>query len=193
MTATATTIDAFVGLNRSWVSNMAVEESARTGYTHKVTVNAKDISDLALAQDTPLIAATDEIQMAVFNLAQNEDSDSAVLDAALIVTKPFTSSTAGTVVCDVGDGAGTATLIAAVTLMTTGTGAERGHASYANSSPSLPDDENPIVDVNVGTQGTAAGTIYMNFLNAVSATGLDDLTDGEVTLLLKVRESSVIA
>ena len=189
MTATATTIDAFVGLNRSWVSNMAVEESARTGYTHKVTVNAKDISDLALAQDTPLIAATDEIQMAVFNLAQNEDSDSAVLDAALIVTKPFTSSTAGTVVCDVGDGAGTATLLAAVTLMTTGTGAEKGHASYA----SLPDDENPILDVNGGTQGTAAGTIYMNFLNAVSGTGLDDLTDGEVTLLLKVRESSLIA
>ena len=187
--ATATdTLATFIGLNRSWLSSMAVEESARTGYTHKVTVNAKDISDLALAQDTPLIAATDEIQMAVFNLAQNEDSDSAVLDAALIVTKPFTSSTAGTVVCDVGDAAGGAQLLAAVTLMTTGTGAERGHASYAT----LPDDENPLLDVNGGTQGTAAGTIYMNFLNS-AAGGLDDLTDGEVTLLLKVRESSVIA
>ena len=187
MTATATTIDAFVGLNRSWVSNMAVEESARTGYTHKVTVSAKDIA--ARASSNTLTGSGDELMMAVMTLAQNEDSDSAVTDAALIVTKPFTSSTAGTVVCDVGDGAGTATLLAAVTLMTTGTGAEKGHASYA----SLPDDENPILDVNGGTQGTAAGTIYMNFLNAVSGTGLDDLTDGEVTLLLKVRESSLIA
>jgi len=189
MATADTTIADFIGLNRSWVSNMAVEESSRTGYTHKVTVSAKDISDLALAQDSPLTGATDELRMAVFNLAQNEDSDSAVTDAALIVTKPFTSSTAGTVVCDVGDAAGGEELLAAVTLMTTGTGAERGHASYAT----LPEDEHPLLDVNGGTQGTAAGTIYMNFLNAVSATGLDDLTDGEVTLLLKVRESSVIA
>ena len=185
--ATATdTIDTFIGLNRSWLSSMAVEESARTGYTHKVTVSAKDIA--ARASANSIDGSSDELMMAVMTLAQNEDSDSAVTDAALIVTKPFTSATANTVVCDVGDAAGGAQLLAAVTLITTGTGAERGHASYAT----LPEDENPLLDVNGGTQGTAAGTIYMNFLNS-AAGGLDDLTDGEVTLLLKVRESSVIA
>ena len=185
--ATATdTIDTFIGLNRSWLSSMAVEESARTGYTHKVTVSAKDIA--ARASANSIDGRSDELMMAVMTLAQNEDSDSAVTDAALIVTKPFTSATANTVVCDVGDAAGGAQILAAVTLITTGTGAERGHASYAT----LPEDENPLLDVNGGTQGTAAGTIYMNFLNS-AAGGLDDLTDGEVTLLLKVRESSVIA
>ena len=185
--ATATdTIATFIGLNRSWLSNMAVEESARTGYTHKVVVSAKDIA--ARASANSIDGTSDELRMAVMNLAQNEDSDSAVTDAALIVTKPFTSATANTVVCDVGDAAGGAQLLAAVTLITTGTGAEKGHASYAT----LPEDENPLLDVNGGTQGTAAGTIYMNFLNS-AAGGLDDLTDGEVTLLLKVRESSTIA
>ena len=189
--ATATdTLATFIGLNRSWLSSMAVEESARTGYTHKVTVSAKDIA--ARASANSIDGSSDELSIAVMALAANEDSDSAVTDSALIVTKAFTSATANTVVCDVGDAAGGAQLLAAVTLITTGTGAERGHAAYANSSPSLPDDENPIVDVNAGTQGTAAGTIYMNFLNS-AAGGLDDLTDGEVTLLLKVRESSVIA
>ena len=115
--------------------------------------------------------------IAVLNLAQNEDSDSAVTDAALIVTKPFTSATANTVVCDVGDAAGGAQLLAAVTLITTGTGAEKGHASYAT----LPEDENPLLDVNGGTQGTAAGTIYMNFLNS-AAGGLDDLKGPPVKL-----------
>ena len=185
--ATATdTIATFIGLNRSWVSNMAVEESARTGFTHKVTVSAKDIA--ARASSNSLTGSGDELMMAVMTLAQNEDSDSAVTDAALIVTKPFTSSGANTVVCDVGDAAGGAQLLAAVTLITTGTGAEKGHASYAT----LPEDENPLLDVNGGTQGTAAGTIYMNFLNS-AAVSLDLLTDGEVTLLLKVRESSTIA
>ena len=165
---------------------MAVEESARTGYTHKVTVSAKDIA--ARASANSIDGSSDELSIAVMALAANEDSDSAVTDSALIVTKPFTSATANTVVCDVGDAAGGAQLLAAVTLITTGTGAERGHASYAT----LPEDENPLLDVNGGTQGTAAGTIYMNFLNS-AAGGLDDLTDGEVTLLLKVRESSVIA
>ena len=188
MATADTSISDFIGLNRSWVSNMAVEESARTGYTHKVTVSAKDISDLCLAQSSPLTSTGDELRMAVFTLAQNEDSDSAVTDSALIVTKAFASSTAQTIVCDVGDAAGGAQLLAAVTLITTGTGAERGHASYAT----LPEDENPLLDVNGGTQGTAAGTSYMNFLNS-AAGGLDDLTDGEVTLLLKVRESSTIA
>ena len=186
MTATADTLAEFNNLTRSWVSNMTVEESARTGYTHKVTVSAKDIA--ARASSLSLTGSGDEIQMPVFTVAQNEDSDSAVTDAALIVTKPFTSATANTVVCDVGDAAGGAQLLAAVTLITTGTGAEKGHASYAT----LPEDENPLLDVNGGTQGTAAGTIYMNFLNS-AAGGLDDLTDGEVTLLLKVRESSTIA
>ena len=185
--ATATdTIDTFIGLNRSWLSSMAVEESARTGYTHKVTVSAKDIA--ARASANSIDGSSDELMMAVMTLAQNEDSDSAVTDAALIVTKPFTSATANTVVCDVGDAAGGAQILAAVPLITTGTGAETGHASDAT----LPEDENPLLDVNGGTQGTAAGTIYMNFLNS-AAGGLDDLTDGEVTLLLKVRESSVIA
>ena len=185
--ATATdTLATFIGLNRSWLSNMAVEESARTGYTHKVTVSAKDIA--ARASANSIDGSSDELHMAVMALAANEDSDSAVTDSALIVTKPFTSATANTVVCDVGDAAGGAQLLAAVTLITTGTGAERGHASYAT----LPEDETPLLDVNGGTQGTAAGTIYMNFLNS-AAGGLDDLTDGEVTLLLKVRESSVIA
>ena len=185
--ATATdTLATFIGLNRSWLSSMAVEESARTGYTHKVTVSAKDIA--ARASANSIDGSSDELSIAVMALAANEDSDSAVTDSALIVTKPFTSATANTVVCDVGDAAGGAQLLAAVTLLTTGTGAERGHASYAT----LPEDENPLLDVNGGTQGTAAGTIYMNFLNS-AAGGLDDLTDGEVTLLLKVRESSVIA
>jgi len=185
--ATATdTLATFIGLNRSWLSSMAVEESARTGYTHKVTVSAKDIA--ARASANSIDGSSDELSIAVMALAANEDSDSAVTDSALIVTKPFTSATANTVVCDVGDAAGGAQLLAAVTLITTGTGAERGHASYAT----LPEDENPLLDVNGGTQGTAAGTIYMNFLNS-AAGGLDDLTDGEVTLLLKVRESSVIA
>ena len=185
--ATATdTIATFIGLNRSWLSNMAVEESARTGYTHKVVVSAKDIA--ARASANSIDGTSDELMMAVMNLAQNEDSDSAVTDAALIVTKPFTSATANTVVCDVGDAAGGAQLLAAVTLITTGTGAEKGHASYAT----WPEDAPPVVAVNGGTQGTAAGTIYMNFLNS-AAGGLDDLTDGEVTLLLKVRESSTIA
>jgi len=185
--ATATdTLATFIGLNRSWLSSMAVEESARTGYTHKVTVSAKDIA--ARASANSIDGSSDELSIAVMALAANEDSDSAVTDSALIVTKAFTSATANTVVCDVGDAAGGAQLLAAVTLITTGTGAERGHASYAT----LPEDENPLLDVNGGTQGTAAGTIYMNFLNS-AAGGLDDLTDGEVTLLLKVRESSVIA
>ena len=185
--ATATdTLATFIGLNRSWLSSMAVEESARTGYTHKVTVSAKDIA--ARASANSIDGSSDELSIAVMALAANEDSDSAVTDSALIVTKAFTSATANTVVCDVGDAAGGAQLLAAVTLITTGTGAERGHASYAT----LPEDENPLLDVNAGTQGTAAGTIYMNFLNS-AAGGLDDLTDGEVTLLLKVRESSVIA
>ena len=185
--ATATdTLATFIGLNRSWLSSMAVEESARTGYTHKVTVSAKDIA--ARASATSIAGSSDDLSIAVMALAANEDSDSAVTDSALIVTKAFTSATANTVVCDVGDAAGGAQLLAAVTLITTGTGAERGHASYAT----LPEDENPLLDVNGGTQGTAAGTIYMNFLNS-AAGGLDDLTDGEVTLLLKVRESSVIA
>ena len=185
--ATATdTLATFIGLNRSWLSSMAVEESARTGYTHKVTVSAKDIA--ARASANSIDGSSDELSIAVMALAANEDSDSAVTDSALIVTNPFTSATANTVVCDVGDAAGGAQLLAAVTLITTGTGAERGHASYAT----LPEDENPLLDVNGGTQGTAAGTIYMNFLNS-AAGGLDDLTDGEVTLLLKVRESSVIA
>ena len=185
--ATATdTLATFIGLNRSWLSSMAVEESARTGYTHKVTVSAKDIA--ARASANSIDGSSDELSIAVMALAANEDSDSAVTDSALIVTKAFTSATANTVVCDVGDAAGGAQLLAAVTLITTGTGAERGHASYAT----LPEDENPLLDVNGGTQGTAAGTIYMNFLTS-AAGGLDDLTDGEVTLLLKVRESSVIA
>ena len=185
--ATATdTLATFIGLNRSWLSSMAVEESARTGYTHKVTVSAKDIA--ARASANSIDGSSDELSIAVMALAANEDSDSAVTDSALIVTKAFTSAAANTVVCDVGDAAGGAQLLAAVTLITTGTGAERGHASYAT----LPEDENPLLDVNGGTQGTAAGTIYMNFLNS-AAGGLDDLTDGEVTLLLKVRESSVIA
>jgi len=185
--ATATdTLATFIGLNRSWLSSMAVEESARTGYTHKVTVSAKDIA--ARASANSIDGSSDELSIAVMALAANEDSDSAVTDSALIVTKAFTSATSNTVVCDVGDAAGGAQLLAAVTLITTGTGAERGHASYAT----LPEDENPLLDVNAGTQGTAAGTIYMNFLNS-AAGGLDDLTDGEVTLLLKVRESSVIA
>ena len=188
--ATATdTLATFIGLNRSWLSNMAVEESARTGYTHKVTVSAKDIAARALAQDSPLTGATDELTLIVMALAANANSDSAITDACMVVTKVFTSSTAGTLVCDVSDAAGSALILPALTLMTTGTGVPVGTATYAT----LPDDESPLTDANAGTQGTAAGNVYMNFLNAVAATGLDDLTDGEVTLLLKVRESSVIA
>ena len=64
--ATATdTLATFIGLNRSWLSSMAVEEAARTGYTHKVTVSAKDIAARALAQDSPLTGATDELTLIV--------------------------------------------------------------------------------------------------------------------------------
>ena len=185
--ATATdTLATFAGLNRSWLSNMSVEESARTGFTHKVVVNAKDIAARALAQDTPLTGATDELTFIVMALAANANSDSAITDACMIVSKVFTSSTAGTLVCDVSDAAGSALILPAITLMTTGTGLPVGTAIYTT----LPDDENPLLDVGDTTQGTAIGNVYMNFLNAVAETGLDDLTDGELTLFLKVRESS---
>jgi len=186
--ATATvTKSEFDALNRSWLSSMATEERAATGYTHKVIISAKDIADKATSEG--LTGTGDELTFTVMNLAQAANSDSAITDCALIVSEVWTASTAGTFDVDVGDGAGTATLLAAIVPMTTGTGLPKGTATYAT----LPDDETPLVDVNGGTHGTAAGAIYVNVLSkAVSSTYLTEFTGGELTLFLKVRESANI-